>query len=857
MKTVYVLYKVGHLLRKVYSIKDAAQALGLHPKTLRRWEEKGKFTPLRTLGNQRRFTDKDLNLLAKLKAGEPIPPPAIRVLTLDQAAQKLNVSSATIQRWTKAGKLKLSVNDQLEPGYNENEIRQLLQGPTLKVPEGKTASEEPSRSDLVGKPTRSDLIVRYSGLAGLALALGIIAYIFLNQQKGPASPVVLETQTPTIDVALPRTAQFLDGRITLGLDTGDLFYADSTGNLYLKNSALIDQGVFTHNLQLLPTSKPQENQIGQIYVDQGSGNLKYFDGLDWIDLNRSASQSTTINQLSNNNDITLGDLNASASAESLRITLAGDQSVVKVLGGANQDIVTLNDDALYPIILSQPTQILGNLLAPKLIDQDQSGYFLDPSSTTISLSVAGEATISSTLKFSKNNEYITNSIDDYLIFSGGIGIGGNSSYGFSSNQKLNARAANVEDDLTVEHLRLTDNKIESIDANGLALYDDNSHGIVIKDGGFVGIGTTSPSQQLEVVGSILVTGGSFIDDGTTLTVPDYVFEPNYELLSPVDLKEYVSLHQHLPGVPSRTEIKVSGLNLSQMMLAILEKTEENTLYILDLYDRSNRIISPTVETEVLTTSMISPLTDGQITISGNASVSGTLFASQIESSTIDRLRAKISQLADNLSHTPGVIEVSTPGVEESAVATAAAILDNRPPATDSGHLALTDLEADAAFFKDYLAVLGQTTLTDVKINNSLNVIGAVNLSGGLTIAGPLTVSQINTLPEQELSINIASGSALSIYSEISPLATFSGKTVSLANLKLEASGTATVSAGTNNSQISTDRLTGESQVIVTFTSDYTPATKYWVKKDSAAKAFTIFTNYPVNNDTTLDWLIIN
>ena len=79
----------------------------------------------------------------------------------------------------------------------------------------------------------------------------------------------------------------------------------------------------------------------------------------------------------------------------------------------------------------------------------------------------------------------------------------------------------------------------------------------------------------------------------------------------------------------------------------------------------------------------------------------------------------------------------------------------------------------------------------------------------------------------------------------------------LANLKLEASGTATVSAGANNSLIATDRLTDQSQVIVTFTSDYTPATKYWVKKYPAAGQFTIFTNYPVNNDTTLDWLIIN
>ncbi|MDP4030852.1 MAG: MerR family transcriptional regulator [Candidatus Beckwithbacteria bacterium] len=836
----------------MYSIKDAAQALGLHPKTLRRWEETGKFTPLRTLGNQRRFTDKDINLLTKLKAGEPLPRPAVKQLTLDQAAAKLNVSSATIQRWTKAGKLKISVNDQLEPGYSEVELNRLLkpptvlQGPTLQVPPASEPVSLPTRSNLAGK------YLPYAGIAGFIGVLAITGYLIFKQEPPLASPQVQENQTPVVDIALPRTAQFLDGRITLGLATGDLFYADSTGNLYVKNSALIDQGVFTHGLQLLPTSQPQEGQIGQLYVDQGSGNLKYFDGLDWIDLNKTtaltASGSGNLTTIYNQQDLdlTLGDLNASASATSLRVTLAGGQSMIKVLGGAGQAILTLNDDALYPVIISQPTQILGNLLAPKFIDQDQSGYFLDPSNTDLSLAVAGDATISSTLKFSKNGEYISNSIDNYLIFSGGIGIGGSTSYGFNPEQKLNAKGANIENELTVA--------------------------------GKVGLGTdANSSYRLKVSGDVYVDG-NITANGTITPTPDYVFEDKYTLLSPLQLKEFITTQKHLPGVPSAAEIQQNGLNLPQMLLALLEKTEENTLYILDLYDRSNRIISPTVETEILTTNMISPLSDGQIIISGNASVSGTLYASQIESSTIDRLREKISELAQK--------EVSTPGMEE--MATASAILEALPPATDSGHLALTSLESDAAFFKDYLAVLGQTTLTDVKINSSLTVntitsldnqlfiqpsglgginflaglmtldqSGQVTINGNLTVAGAISASQINPLPNQELTINIASGSALSIYSQISPLATFSGKTVSLANLKLEASGTATVSAGANNLLINTDRLSNQSQVIVTFTSDYTPATKYWVKKDPAADEFTIFTNYPVNNDTTLDWLIIN
>ena len=153
MKTVYVLYKLGHFLSKVYTIKGAAQALGIHPKTLRRWEEKGKFIPSRTLGNQRRFSDKDLNLLAKVKAGEPIPLAPPKILTLEQTAAKLHVSTATVQRWTKEGKLKIRVNDQLQPGYYAAD----LQGPSLQTTEEKKTPEIPSRLDLVGLPTRSNL----------------------------------------------------------------------------------------------------------------------------------------------------------------------------------------------------------------------------------------------------------------------------------------------------------------------------------------------------------------------------------------------------------------------------------------------------------------------------------------------------------------------------------------------------------------------------------------------------------------------------------------------------------------------------------------------------------------------------
>lgn len=106
--------------------------------------------------------------------------------------------------------------------------------------------------------------------------------------------------------------------------------------------------------------------------------------------------------------------------------------------------------------------------------------------------------------------------------------------------------------------------------------------VVVRENGFVGVGTINPVDKLHVVnGNIRVSGGSFIDDGIALNVPDYVFEPNYALMSLDELRTYVTTEKHLPNVPSQAQIKANGLNVSQFNMALLEKAEELTLYTLE------------------------------------------------------------------------------------------------------------------------------------------------------------------------------------------------------------------------------------------------------------------------------------
>ena len=778
-------------------------------------------------------------------------------------------------------------------------------------------------------------------LTAMILSIATIVYTVYKNQSGMAQPAPIDLQqlTPSTQQQT-QVANFLSGRITIGSDTGDLSFLDEKGNLYLKNSALVQNGVYTSSLQLLPGIQPEDAQVGRLYVNKETGNLMYFDGLEWQTLNQATPSASSTFNLTNSSytldshdfDLNLGDLTASGSATSLRLNLNGSNSQFSILGGAGQEIISFNDDLTYPVLISQPTKILGNLYAPKFFDTDSETYFLDPSATGVSLSVAGDATISGTLTFSQNGDFITNTTDNYLLFSGGLGVGGTTNYGFNSSGNINANKIEAHDYIQIDNLKLNNNTFSATNDDGLYITDNDNNGLFLQDGGNVGIGTTAPGykltvngnfyattlygdgsnltgigaggwtdggtsvylgtstdnvgigttnpvEKLEVAGNIRVTGGSFIDDGTTLTVPDYVFQPDYPLLSPVDLKDYIHIHQHLPSVPSAADIKKNGLNISQTLLAVLAKTEENVLYILNLYDRvttlEQKFLSPTVETEKLTTSFISPLTaDGQITVSGNLSISGTLTAKEINSSTLDHIKDKIADIVDQLNQTPLPIDNTA-----TISALLASLTTPTPAATDSAYLAVDQINATAGFFSEYLAVIGQTTLTDLKVNNqlSLNSInsidgkltllaglmtldetGQVIINGNLTVTGTIIASQIAPPDDQTLDINIASSSAFLIYSDINqPIATFSGQTTQISQLELNSSGTATISAGTNNVIITPPQLSEKSQIVITFSADYKPATKYWVTKQPELNQFTVFTNYPVNSPAPLDWLIIN
>ena len=88
-----------------------------------------------------------------------------------------------------------------------------------------------------------------------------------------------------------------------------------------------------------------------------------------------------------------------------------------------------------------------------------------------------------------------------------------------------------------------------------------------------------------------VEATSFAGDGAALTnVPDYVYEPTYELKSINELEEFVTENKHLPNVPDMDNIeKWKTLSVSDRDMLLLEKIEELSLYIIELNKRIKKL----------------------------------------------------------------------------------------------------------------------------------------------------------------------------------------------------------------------------------------------------------------------------
>ncbi|MBK8848052.1 MAG: hypothetical protein IPO27_16565 [Bacteroidetes bacterium] len=117
--------------------------------------------------------------------------------------------------------------------------------------------------------------------------------------------------------------------------------------------------------------------------------------------------------------------------------------------------------------------------------------------------------------------------------------------------------------------------------------------LIIDKDGRVAIGTEPPVIWNTTVNYKLYVGGGIATQDVRVTSqnwPDYVFEKDYHLEDIDALKSFITKNKHLPGIPSAQEIaKNNGFELGAMQVLLLQKLEEQTLYIIQLQEQINRL----------------------------------------------------------------------------------------------------------------------------------------------------------------------------------------------------------------------------------------------------------------------------
>ncbi len=75
---------------------------------------------------------------------------------------------------------------------------------------------------------------------------------------------------------------------------------------------------------------------------------------------------------------------------------------------------------------------------------------------------------------------------------------------------------------------------------------------------------------------------------------DFVFDKNYTLPNLQEVEKFISAHKHLPGIPSASEVKREGVNVSEMFAIQMQKIEELTLYVIEI-KKENQALKEKVE----------------------------------------------------------------------------------------------------------------------------------------------------------------------------------------------------------------------------------------------------------------------
>jgi|GEM_PF-3828509 len=143
--------------------------------------------------------------------------------------------------------------------------------------------------------------------------------------------------------------------------------------------------------------------------------------------------------------------------------------------------------------------------------------------------------------------------------------------------------------------------------------------------------------------------------------------------------------------------------------------------------------------------------------------------------------------------------------------------------SDLSNLSSINLEnLTANNLKTQFLIIGDRKLSMLN-DGSLSIDGNTEIAGSLKVAGAIDTKNLST---DELEIGAKS------------------------------SGQATLAAGTQEVEVKTGVVKDESKIFITFNSEYSPATRYWITKN-VDYSFTLHLNATLDKNSSFSWLLIN
>ncbi len=496
----------------VLKIGQAAKALGVSVKTLRRWETAGKISSVRTPGGTRLYSLEEI----QNRQSQPPQKAPQAALSLNEAAEKLGVSARTLRRWEEIGRISFQKDASGKIFCSPQDVRNLLQTTSKGISAAPAVAPVITPAAAPVSPTAPYASMPVPSQAPQTLYTKLSHFRFISTIAFSSSLVLVLLTTVLIALYLisPQTAaQLIKNNPAVGL-------LSPVNKLALETASIISPEAKQELANLQPPSPPPNavfnipnttsplpaaTPAGSAYLDidtktRITGSLSVSDTINDLKIEATPSANTLAlasgdtSLTVTNNALIDQDVSTSSSPAFAGLNLSARSNQLVFQSGGSGAAGTLTwtptsaaktitlPDATGTVVLDSNTQALTN----KTISGSSNTFTNIPASA---ITGSGKITVSAGTNLSGGGE-ITWGESTTISLKDAVGL---------ANGSASAPAYSFSSD--------TDSGLYRIGTNNIALITGGSstHGISINSDGNVGVGTLTPGYKLEVNGSLNAT----------------------------------------------------------------------------------------------------------------------------------------------------------------------------------------------------------------------------------------------------------------------------------------------------------------------------------------------------------------